>query len=90
VDSSPAVANGIVYVESNDKNLYEIGANAVSPTTVPITISSTPIPSQVTDAGSSSPQATTGTTAPVQPKNQHAPLQYALFGAMIVAAGIVI
>jgi len=56
VDSSPAVANGIVYVGSNDKNLYAIGANAVSPTTVPKTISYTPIPSQVTDAGSSSPQ----------------------------------
>jgi hypothetical protein len=48
------------------------------------------VPFQVTDAGSPTPQATAATTAPVQRTTQHAPLQYALFGAIVVAAGIVI
>lgn len=43
VDSSPAVANGIVYFGSNDKNLYAIGANSSYLTTVPATIPSTHI-----------------------------------------------
>jgi hypothetical protein len=43
VDSSPAVANGIVYVGSEDKNLYAVGANSLSLTTVPTTIPSTHI-----------------------------------------------
>ena len=50
----------------------------------------TEIPFQVTDAGSPTPQATAATTAPVQPTTQHAPLQYALLGAIVVVAGIVI
>jgi len=93
VDSSPAVANGIVYVGSNDKNLYAIGTNSSSLTTVPTTIPSTPIPSRVTAAGSPTSRATTAiatTTAPVQQTAQHAPLQYALPMAIVVAAGIVI
>src|SRR5208337_292797 len=82
--SSLAVANGVVYVGSRDKNLYAIGANTSSPTTVPTTI-------QVTDAGSPTPQITSATTATVQQTTpQHAPLQYALPGAIVVAAGIVI
>jgi len=48
------------------------------------------VPFQVTDAGSPTPQATAATTAPVQRTTQHAPLQYALLGAIVVAAGIVI
>ena len=49
------------------------------------------VPFQVTDAGSPTPQATAVTTAPVQRTTpQHAPLQYALLGAIGVAAGIVI
>ena len=43
VDSSPAVANGVVYVGSRDKNLYAIGASSSSLTTVPTTIPSTRI-----------------------------------------------
>jgi hypothetical protein len=48
------------------------------------------VPFQVTDAGSPTPQATAATTAPVQRTTQHAPLQYALLGAIVVVAGIVI
>ncbi|WP_292426146.1 hypothetical protein [Methanoregula sp.] len=47
------------------------------------------IPFQVTDAGT--PLATAATTAPVQQTTpQHAPLQYALLGAIVVVAGIII
>jgi hypothetical protein len=48
------------------------------------------VPFQVTDTGSPMPQTTVTTTAPAQPTTQHAPLQYALLGAIGVAAGIVI
>ncbi|MGD0535179.1 MAG: hypothetical protein ABR999_07030 [Methanoregula sp.] len=49
------------------------------------------VPFQVTDAGSPTPQATAATTVPVQQTTpQHAPLQYALLGAIVVVAGIVI
>ncbi len=48
------------------------------------------VPFQVTDAGNPTPQATSAITTPVQSPAQHAPLQYALFGAFVVAAGIVI
>jgi len=41
VYSSPAVVNGIVYFGSEDKNLYAVGTNSVSLTTVPTTIPST-------------------------------------------------
>ena len=50
----------------------------------------TVIPFQVTDAGSPAPQAMTPTTVPVQQTTQHAPLQYALLGAIVMAVGIVI
>jgi hypothetical protein len=46
------------------------------------------IPFQITDAGT--PQATAAATAPARQTTQHAPLQYALFGALVVVAGIVI
>jgi hypothetical protein len=46
------------------------------------------IPFQVTDAGT--PLATVVATAPARQTTQHAPLQYALFGAIVVVAGIVI
>jgi hypothetical protein len=46
------------------------------------------VPFQVTDAGSPTPQATAATTAPVQRTTQHAPLKYALLGAIVVVAGI--
>jgi hypothetical protein len=46
------------------------------------------IPFQITDAGT--PQATAAATAPARQTTQHAPLQYALFGAIVVVAGIVI
>ena len=80
---SPAVANGIVYVGREDKNLYAVGANSLSLTTVPTTI-------QVTDTGSPMPQATAATTAPVQRTTQHAPLQYALVGAIVLILGIAV
>ncbi len=48
------------------------------------------VPFHVADVGSPMPQATAATTAPVQGTTQHAPLQYALLGAIVVAAGIVI
>ncbi len=48
------------------------------------------VPFQVTDAGSPTPQAPAVATAPVQQPTQHAPLQYALLGAIVVAAGMVI
>jgi hypothetical protein len=50
----------------------------------------TVIPFQVTDAGGSASPTPAATTVPVQQQTQHAPLQYALFGEMVVAAGIVI
>ena len=50
----------------------------------------TEIPFQVTDAGSLTPQATAAPTAPVQSTTQHAPLQYALLGAVVLVLGIVI
>jgi len=48
----------------------------------------TVIPFQVTDAGSPTPLATAATTAPVEQTTQHAPLQYALFGAIVLIWGI--
>ena len=50
----------------------------------------TMVPFQITDAGSPTPQATAATTAPVQRTTQHAPFQYALFGAIVAVAGIAI
>jgi len=50
----------------------------------------TEIPFQVTDAGSSAPQAQPATTTPVQSPAQHAPLQYAPIGAVVLVFGIVI
>jgi hypothetical protein len=46
------------------------------------------VPFQVTDAGSPTPQATAATTAPVQRTTQHAPLQYAPIG-VIVLIGVI-
>ncbi len=48
------------------------------------------IPFKVTDAGSPTPRETSAATAPVQQTPRPAPLQYALSGALVVAAGIVI
>jgi hypothetical protein len=42
------------------------------------------VPFQVTDAGSPTPQATSATTAPVQRTTQHAPLQYAPIGTIVL------
>jgi hypothetical protein len=42
------------------------------------------VPFQVTDTGSPTPQATASTTAPVQRTTQHAPLQYAPIGAIVL------
>lgn len=49
----------------------------------------TVIPFRVVDAGSPTPEATAASTVPIQPTTQHALLRYALFGAIVVAAGIV-
>ena len=49
----------------------------------------TVIPFQVTETGSPTPLGTAATTAPVQQTTRPAPLQYALFGAIVVAAGMV-
>jgi hypothetical protein len=46
------------------------------------------IPFQVTDAGSPTSQAIAATTAPVQRTTQHAPLQYAPVGAIVLILGI--
>ena len=89
VESSPAVANGIIDVGSNDKNLYAIGANSLSLTTIPTAI-------QVTDAGSLTSRATVAiartatTTAPARQTTQHAPLQYAPLGAIVLVLGIAV
>jgi hypothetical protein len=48
------------------------------------------VPFRVTDAGSPTPPATAATTAPAQQTTQHPPLQYALLGGIVIAAGIVI
>ena len=50
----------------------------------------TVIPFQVTDAGGAASPAPAATTVPNPQTTPHAPLQYALFGAIVVAAGIVI
>ncbi len=50
----------------------------------------TVIPFQVTDAGSPTPPATAAATPPAQQTTQHAPLQYALFGAIVLVLGIVV
>lgn len=50
----------------------------------------TVIPFQVTDAGGAASPAPATTTVPDPQTTQHAPLQVALFGAIVVAAGIVI
>jgi len=50
----------------------------------------TVIPFQVADAGGSASPAPPATTVPVQQQTPRAPLQYALLGAIVVAAGIVI
>jgi len=84
VVSSPTVANGVVYVGSEDKNLYAVGVNSSSLTTVPTTI-------RVTGARRPTSRATTATastTAPVQRKTQHAPLQFAPVGTIVLILGI--
>jgi hypothetical protein len=48
------------------------------------------VPFPVTDAGSPTPQATAATTAPVQQTTQHAPLQYAPGGAIVLIWGIAV
>ena len=67
VYSSPAVANGIVYVGSRDKNMYAIGANSVYLTTVPTTIPST----HITLPGTTIQQtiASTPTISPISGQN---------------------
>jgi len=50
----------------------------------------TVIPFQVTDAGGAASPVPAATTVPYPQTTPHAPLQYALFGAIVVAAGIVI
>ena len=76
IDAADALITAISDQEANDHTL----------TNDTFTI----VPFQVTDAGSTTPQATAATIVPVQQTTQHAPLQYALFGAIGVAAGIVI
>jgi len=50
----------------------------------------TVIPFQVTDAAGAASPSPAATTVPYPQTTQHAPLQYALFGAIVAAAGIVI
>ena len=67
VYSSPAVANGVVYIGSDDKNLYAIGANSLSLTTIPTAIPSTQITLPMTT--SQQTIASTPTTFPVSGQN---------------------
>lgn len=48
------------------------------------------VPFQVTDAVSPTLQAPAATTAPVQQTTQHAPLQYALIGALALVTGMAV
>jgi hypothetical protein len=93
VYSSLAVASGIVYVGSEDKNLYvigaTIGANSVSLTTVPTTIPST----QITLPRTTSQQtiASTPTTFPVSGQNSDPtvslPVLVIVFTIILLAGG---
>ena len=84
VYSSPTVANGVVYVGSEDKNLYAVGVNSSSLTSVPTTIR---VMMQEVRCPWQQPQQPQQ-PAPVQRTTQHAPRQYAPAGAIVLILGI--
>ena len=87
VYSSPAVANGVVYIGSDDKNLYAIGANSLSLTTIPTAIPST----QITLLGTTKQQtiASTPITSPLSGQNSDPTASLPILAIVLTGGGYV-